>query len=171
MSFCLVPNYLVRKVTNISPKFLKSKGVRVLLCDLDNTISLRLDKRPPDKIFEWKRKLDIAGIELVMFSNNRHGRAMTNARVLGIKCFERVGKPRTGGFYEAERATGVKRKHMALAGDQIFTDVLGANRAEVMSIWVIPIDHRTPHLWIRFNFEKIVVAINSIFGGKTFEKL
>jgi predicted HAD superfamily phosphohydrolase YqeG len=60
---------------------------------------------------------------------------------------------------------------MALAGDQIFTDVLGANRAEVKSIWVVPIDRRVPHIWLRFAFERLVVAVNMIFGGKTFEKL
>jgi hypothetical protein len=28
-----------------------------------------------------------------------------------------------------------------------------------------------PHIWLRFAFERLVVAVNMIFGGKTFEKL
>jgi len=171
MSFCFVPDFFARKLTDISPGFLRSEKIEVLLCDLDNTISLHRHKRPPDEVFRWKKTLDEAGIELVLFSNNRRGRASRNARMLGVKCFERIGKPRTAGFFEAARVTDVPLNRMALAGDQIFTDVLGANRAEVKSIWVVPIDRRVPHIWLRFAFERLVVAVNMIFGGKTFEKL
>jgi len=171
MSLCFVPDFLVRRVTDIQPKFLKSKDVKLLLCDLDNTISLRHEKEPSEKILEWKRKLEKAGIELMLFSNNRRGRAAVTAKQLGVRYLEHVGKPKVDGFFEAARVTGIPRRHMALAGDQIFTDVLGANRAEVKSIWVIPIDRRTPHLWLRFTFEKLVVAINIFTGGKNFERL
>ena len=64
MSLCFVPDFLVKRVTDIHPKFLKSKDVKLLLCDLDNTISLRHEKEPSQKIFEWKEKLRKAGIEL-----------------------------------------------------------------------------------------------------------
>ncbi|MBR6812389.1 MAG: YqeG family HAD IIIA-type phosphatase, partial [Oscillospiraceae bacterium] len=85
MSLCFVPDFLVRRVTDIQPKFLKSKDVKLLLCDLDNTISLRHEKEPSEKIFEWKRKLEKAGIELMLFSNNRRGRAAVTAKQLGVR--------------------------------------------------------------------------------------
>lgn len=171
MGFSFVPNYMVKRVTDISPKFLKSQDVKVLLCDLDNTISLKYQKEVPQKVVEWKQKLDKAGIELFLFSNNRRGRGEVTAKQLGIRYLEHVGKPKRKGFFEATRITGVPRRNMALCGDQIFTDVLGANRVGVKSIWVIPIDRRTPHLWFRFLIERIAVALNMIFGGESYEKL
>jgi len=171
MGFSLVPNYLVKRVTDISPKFLKEQGVRVLLCDLDNTISMKFEKQVPEKVMEWKKKLDRAGIELFLFSNNRRGRGETAAKQLGVRYLQHVGKPRRKGFFEVCRITGVPRREMAMAGDRVFTDVLGANRVNVKSIWVVPIDRRTPHRWFCFLFERIAVSLSILFGGENYEKL
>ncbi len=171
MSFSFVPRVMAKKLTDVTPAFLISRDIKVLLCDLDNTISLKRHAVPPEKVMQWANELGSAGIEIIIFSNNRHGRARKTAGQLGVRCLERVGKPRIGGFLEAEKLTGVTRGRMALVGDQIFTDVLGANRADVTSIWVEPINHRAPHLWLRFLVERIVVALSILFGGCNYEKL
>lgn len=43
---------------------------------------------------------------------------------------------------QAKKDLGVKSHEIAVAGDQIFTDIIGANRVKMYSILTKPIDNR-----------------------------
>ena len=64
------------------------------------------------------------------------------AESLGIPFISRAQKPRRGGFHRAVFFLGVKPEETAVIGDQIFTDVLGGNRAGLYTILVVPIARR-----------------------------
>ncbi|HXG24870.1 MAG TPA: HAD hydrolase-like protein, partial [Chthonomonadales bacterium] len=51
-------------------------------------------------------------------------------------------KPRKRGFIEAMKELGVDSSKTAMIGDQMFTDVLGGNRAGVYTVLVRPIARR-----------------------------
>ena len=53
-------------------------------------------------------------------------------------CFFMV--PLTKGYREAVEKMGLSRKEVAAVGDQIFTDVLGANLFRVPCIFVFPME-------------------------------
>ena len=54
-----------------------------------------------------------------------------------------LGKPFKKGFLKAQKKLELEAKNIAAVGDQIFTDVIGANRCKMISILVEPVDRTT----------------------------
>jgi HAD superfamily phosphatase (TIGR01668 family) len=74
-------------------------------------------------------------------------------------------KPLKRGFYKAQKLLGIEKvEEIAVAGDQLFTDVLGANRVGMISILVEPVDKRD--LW----HTKIKRPVEEIFIRKYVKK-
>ena len=55
---------------DVTPKILKKEGVKLLLCDLDNTLRLHSEKEPADELQEWVQDCKKAGIRIIIISNN-----------------------------------------------------------------------------------------------------
>ena len=53
------------------------------------------------------------------------------------------GKPFKKGYLKAQKKLGLEVENIASVGDQIFTDVIGANRCKMISILVEPVDRTT----------------------------
>ena len=154
MSFSLIADYSFYKLTDVSPKFLMEKGVKLLLLDLDNTISPYGEAEPSSEIMAWAGDMHEAGIILFIVSNTKKPRAGIFAEKMGIPYIKYAKKPSRYGLVEAMKRTGYTEKETALAGDQTFTDVLAANRANVTSIMVEPIKLSNAFLTVRYWIEK-----------------
>jgi len=154
MSFSLIADYSFLKLTDVSPEFLAKKGVKLLLLDLDNTISPYGEAEPSEEIMDWAGEMHDKGITLFIVSNTKKPRAGIFADKMGIPYIKYAKKPSRYGLREAMRITGFTEKETALAGDQTFTDVLAANRADVMSIMVEPIKLSNAFLTVRYWLEK-----------------
>ena len=50
-----------------------------------------------------------------------------------------AAKPFKRGFKKAQKKLGINNENIAAVGDQIFTDIIGANRMNMYSILVEPI--------------------------------
>jgi HAD superfamily phosphatase (TIGR01668 family) len=95
-----------------------------------------------------------SGVRLFFVSNNRQrGRVERFAEALEIGYVKAAGKPSPRAALEIVRKMGVTPSQAALAGDQVYTDVLAANRAGVASIAVRPIRLKNPVLAIRYALE------------------
>lgn len=134
-----VPDYIFDKVTDISPGFLKDSGVRFLMLDMDNTLAAYDEHIPADDIREWVNLIIDSGIKLFVISNTtRDERVSALSRPLGLDFITRAGKPSPRSLIKAMSKTGFLASESALAGDQILTDVIAANKAGVTSIVVTP---------------------------------
>ena len=88
----------------------------------------------------WNEGLRAAGVTLFVLSNNRHAeRPRVFCQALGVPFIGHAGKPKAGSFFKAMERMGVSPAQTAIVGDQIFTDILGGNRAGVTTILVRPI--------------------------------
>ena len=115
-------------------------GFTLLLADLDNTLVPYGVPLPDERLRAWRDDLAAHGITLFVLSNNRHeSRPRVFSDALGIPYIGHAGKPKTPSFYRAMERLGVSKEQTAIVGDQIFTDVLGGNRAGVSTILVEPI--------------------------------
>ena len=115
-------------------------GFTLLLADLDNTLVPYGVPLPDARLRAWRDDLAAHGITLFVLSNNRHeSRPRVFSDALGIPYIGHAGKPKTPSFYRAMERLGVSKEQTAIVGDQIFTDVLGGNRAGVSTILVEPI--------------------------------
>ena len=133
-------DFLADSIYDISGEALARRGIKLLLADLDNTLVPYGVPLPDDKLINWRDELHAYGITLFVLSNNRHeSRPRIFAEGLDVPYIGHAGKPKTHSFYKAMEDMRVTKEQTAIIGDQIFTDVLGGNRAGVSTILVKPI--------------------------------
>ena len=133
-------DFLADSIYDISGEALARRGIKLLLADLDNTLVPYGVPLPDDRLINWRDELHAYGITLFVLSNNRHEhRPRIFAEGLDVPYIGHAGKPKTRSFYKAMEDMRVTREQTAIIGDQIFTDVLGGNRAGVSTILVKPI--------------------------------
>ena len=123
MRISLVPDGVYESYRQITPELLQSKGIRLLLSDLDFTLAPKSTPRP-----------DAA----VRSNNRRPQRVETFCRDLGITYVGHAKKPQPAGFRRAMAQAGTDPAHTAMLGDKLLTDVLGANLSGVTALMVEP---------------------------------
>ena len=140
LAFSLLADTVCRSIYDIDLSELKAAGIRLLLADLDNTLVPYGVALPTDEVRAWNEMLKESGITLFVLSNNRHAnRPRIFSEGLGVPYIGHAGKPSKRGFIQAMEQMGAAAEQTAIVGDQIFTDVLGGNRAGVTTILVKPI--------------------------------
>ena len=140
MSLSPIPQGVYPSITDISPRALADRGIRLVLADLDNTLAPYKVTEPPAEAAAWKEALEAAGITLFLLSNSRKpGRARSFAEKLGIPYQGHSGKPKKAGYLKAMERMGCTPEQTVMVGDQIFTDTLGANNAGVIPLLVEPL--------------------------------
>jgi HAD superfamily phosphatase (TIGR01668 family) len=149
-----IPDFSFKKLTDVKPGFLHDLGIKLLLLDLDNTVAPYGDDTPSAEIIFWVEEMKVADIALFIISNNRSDRPQKFSKALGISYINRAWKPSTKGIDKAIFDSGFNREETAFAGDQVYTDILAAKRAGIMSILVKPIKLRNNFLLaIRYALE------------------
>ncbi len=130
-------------VTEVSVQDLIAAGIQAVLLDLDNTLVGWQRHDVPDAVLAWLADLKAAGIKLCLVSNTRFGRRLKKlSEELDIPYVRRAWKPRKRGFRAAMQELAVDPANTVMVGDQMFTDVWGANRSGVYSIMVKPMARR-----------------------------
>ena len=150
-----IPRGVYPSVTQISPQTLASRGIRLVLADLDNTLVPYKVEEPAAEVAAWARELRDHGIQLFLLSNSRKpGRAQRFAQKLDIPYQGHSGKPKRAGYLRAMERMGCTPQETVMVGDQIFTDTLGARLAGVTPLLVEPIRLAgNPGRYIRYAVE------------------
>lgn len=139
MSCSLVPDRIFSKYEEITPEMLGELGITLLLSDLDFTLAPKSVSRPDEGLRQWIAALGAAGITLMIVSNNRSGRRVSEfCADLGVGYQGHAGKPSPKGLEAAMRKAGADRSQTAMLGDKLLTDVLAANRCGVLALMVEP---------------------------------
>lgn len=139
MSCSLVPDRVFSKYEEITPEALGELGITLLLSDLDFTLAPKSVSRPDEGLRQWIAALGAAGITLMIVSNNRSGRRVSEfCADLGVEYQGHAGKPSPKGLEAAMRKAGADRSQTAMLGDKLLTDVLAANRCGVLVLMVEP---------------------------------
>ena len=115
-----------------------NKGYRGILFDVDNTL---VEHGQPVTIraIELFARLREAGFKTCIISNNKEYRVKPLADALESYYVYKAGKPAARGYIEGMEHMGTSGSTTLFVGDQIFTDILGANRAGIHSILVKPV--------------------------------
>ena len=140
MAFSLFPKAYYKTILDIRPGQLTARGITLLLVDLDNTLVPYKTPSPTPELIAWRQEMEAGGVQVFLLSNSRKPtRPGSFAGQLGIDFIGHAGKPKRVGFLSAMERTGRTPAQTAIAGDQIFTDILGGNRSGVTSILIEPI--------------------------------
>lgn len=139
--FC--PRRFCEAVTDVTPAELKEMGVDTVLLDLDNTLVGWQRHDLSAEVRQWLLDLKAAGMSLWLISNTKFGRRLKAlSEELDIPFIRRAWKPRKKGFLQALAESSSAPHRAVMFGDQMFTDVLGANRVGIYSVMVRPIGRR-----------------------------
>jgi HAD superfamily phosphatase (TIGR01668 family) len=122
---------------------LEELGVQALILDVDNTLTTHDNPIVEKRVLDWLDTMRANGVGLIIVSNNYPERVAPLANTLGIDFVARGKKPLPKGFSEACRRLDTPKESICAVGDQIFTDILGANLKGIKSIFVFPIEYET----------------------------
>lgn len=140
----LIPDYLFNRIWDVSPAFLRARDIRGLILDIDNTLTFDHAPDLPDRTARWLDEIKAAGIKAAIVSNNRAARVRPFAEKCGLTYVSDALKPRREGFERSCAALGEDATHIAVIGDQLFTDILFGNRFGCTSIMVEPMGPDLP---------------------------
>ena len=124
-------------------------GKRVILFDIDNTL-VPHGAPADERAKEFFASLKKMGFSLCAVSNNREPRVKKFCDAVKVPYIYKAGKPSASGYRKAAKLAGVPADRVLFFGDQIFTDIWGANRAGISSVLVKPVDRRTDEIQIVF---------------------
>ena len=136
----LRPTAMRARVTQLTPEFLESLGVEALLLDVDNTIATYVSHEPAPGAPDWVDGLRAAGLRVEIVSNNYRRRVSAFAARFGVDFISFAIKPLPFGYVRAARMLGLRCRDCVIIGDQIFTDVTGANMCGMKSVLLEPIE-------------------------------
>lgn len=125
---------------DVTPSLLKKEGVKLLLCDLDNTLRLHSEKEPADELQEWVKDCQEANVKIIVISNNGRKKMMRKfCKPIGVECIWWAKKPMSTKLTEAMQKYHYEPKETVMLGDKWSTDVLAAKFAKVRA-WKV--NHR-----------------------------
>ena len=133
-----MPTAIFKRVTAITPSYLKTHGIKALVLDVDNTLTGHGSQNLPADVAAWIAIMRKAGIQMMIASNNFPKRVAPFAAQVDLPFFAFCCKPSPTGFMRARKLLRVQKSEMALVGDQIFTDALGANLYGIQVLLVQP---------------------------------
>ena len=133
------------------------KGYRGLIYDVDNTL-VPHGAPADDRAKTLFERLHTIGFSAVLLSNNKEPRVKMFNDAVQVSYIYKAGKPNPANYRKAMEQMGTDEKNTLFVGDQIFTDVYGANRTGIRTILVKPIHPKEEiQIVLKRYLEKIVL--------------
>ncbi len=149
----LLPKYFFNYITDITPEDFSAMGAKAVAIDIDNTIANDGAFHLFHGVRAWVKRTQAAGIQVIILTNTFPLRAKFISRLLGrLPYIANAEKPRQQGFQKAADLLGIEIGELAMVGDQLFTDIRGANDAGAIPIHV---KYRRPEIFGYFHYRKL----------------
>ncbi len=116
-------------------------GYRGILFDIDNTL-VPHDAPANEKVIKLMKKLKAIGFKICLVSNNKEPRVKSFNEKLNVSYVFKAGKPLKKGYIKAMEVIGTDIDNTLFVGDQLFTDLWGANALGIYSMLVMPINKK-----------------------------
>ena len=114
------------------------KGYRGIIFDIDNTL-VPHGAPADERAKELFGRLKGLGFSCCLLSNNQRPRVEMFNEEIQVHFIENAHKPSVKNYRRAMELMHTDLKSTLFVGDQLFTDVYGANRAGIYSVLVKPI--------------------------------
>lgn len=148
MAKVFTPTYIYDSIDKIPFEVLEKNNIKGIMFDLDNTLTDYKGIMSDDKI-EWIKEAKKRGINVCILSNSHRQKKIKGLmKELDINGLNFAMKPMLKGFRYALDLLGVRKENACMIGDQIFTDIWGANRFGIKSILVRPFD-ANEEFWVK----------------------
>ena len=142
MSRFLFPTEYYDSTYSINFEKYYDEGYDTILFDIDNTL-VPHDAMHNEKSRELFKRLKAIGFKICFVSNNDEPRVKEFNKEVGAEYIYKAGKPKGQGYINAIRKLKSQRSKTLFIGDQLFTDIWGANNAGLHAILVNPVAPET----------------------------
>lgn len=129
------PYEYVDSVFSINYNELYKKGYRGIIFDIDNTLVHHGDDSTKE-IDDLFRVIQNIGFKTLLLSNNNEQRVKRFLNNIDSLYIFDAQKPSVYNYLKAVEIMNIKKEETIFVGDQIFTDILGANRSGIANILV-----------------------------------
>lgn len=131
----LFPHEYAPGVFSIDYEELYRLGYRAILFDIDNTL-VHHGYDSNEEVDALFRRIHKIGLKTLLLSNNGQERISRFCANIDTPFISNADKPNPRNYRKAVQMLGVGREETVVIGDQIFTDILGANLSGMPSILV-----------------------------------
>ena len=138
------------------------KGFRAVIFDIDMTLVPHGEDSTPeiDALF---KNIHATGLKTLLLTNNDEDRVKRFIKNIDTLYICDAGKPNPTAYLKAVEVLGIKSNEAIFIGDQIFTDILGANKSGLASILVKYVTaYEETNIGIRRRLEKIILKFYSL---------
>ncbi len=137
MSF--YPDIILSSIEELNCTLLKENNIQGIIFDLDDTL-LKYGKSEIPKITEnLLGMLSSNGFSVVVMSNNTRKRVEPVCKALGVDFINSASKPMSRGYKLAIEKLKLPKENICAVGDQLLSDIVGANRMGLLSIYIPPL--------------------------------
>ncbi|MCL1803167.1 MAG: YqeG family HAD IIIA-type phosphatase [Eubacteriaceae bacterium] len=155
----LFPYEYVESVFAIDYSKLYCLGYRGVIFDIDNTL-VHHGEGSTKEIDELFKAIHSIGLKTILLSNNDEGRIKMFLKNIDSLYICDAKKPGIANYLKAVEMIGIQKEQAVYIGDQIFTDILGANISGLDNILVKYMRYESEtRIGIRRNAEKIVLKL------------
>ena len=134
-----VPDKYFKSIYDINYKALKKSGIKCLVFGLGNTLVPESVKSPTRKVKDLFEDLKDMGFRVVILSNRSKREVTPFKELLCVDSAYLSFKPLKRKYKKVMKVYDLKDNQIACIGDELFYDILGANRMKFTSILVNPI--------------------------------
>ena len=156
------PYEYVEDVFCIDYKKIFDKGYKGIIFDLDNTL-VPHGKGSTKEVNDLFKQIQSIGLKTFILSDNGKKRIdefLEN--ISNCPYIDNAGKPNPENYCKAVKEMNLEKSEVVYIGDQIFTDILGANNAGIANILVKFIGYKTEKkIGIKRHIEKIILKLYS----------
>lgn len=156
-----VPDMYKKSVYDIDYESLKERGIKCIIFDLDNTLAPLQTPVPDTEVKDLISDLTLLGFKVIIMSNAPKSRVEPFKEKLNVDSCCNSQKPLKKKYKKILAIYGFHDNEIACVGDQLLTDIYGANRMGFLSILVNPIS----------NIDYFITKINRVIEGKIFKTL
>lgn len=135
----LVPDKYYKSIYDIDYKQLKKSGIKYLIFDISNTLVPENAKEPNKRVKDLFEDLKNMNFKIILMSNNIKREVAPFKELLCVDSCYLSFKPLKHKYKKIIKTFDIDITEIACIGDQIFFDILGANRMKITSILVNPI--------------------------------
>lgn len=131
----LFPTICAKSIFHIDYEVVKELGYKAVIFDIDATLVPHgADTTPEvDALFN---KIHNMGFKTLLLSNNSDERIKHFNRHIQTDYIPMADKPDSKGYIKAIRTLAVPKHQILVVGDQIFTDIVGANKCNLDTVLV-----------------------------------
>lgn len=133
------PDIYQKSIYYINYDKLYKKGIRCILFDLDNTLVASHVDKPTKRLKMLFDDLKNKGFKLIIVSNSPKHRIEPFKTYLNVDACAFSLKPRKNKYEKIMNKFKYKPTEVAAVGDQLLTDIKGANKLDITSVLVNPL--------------------------------